>query len=195
MWSPPVPTPSAVPEAQEGVGCAPAAPHLPGPGQPPFLSQGFGDGSRGLGKPNCQNSSGLQSHLGGWVTSRLCLLCPSGQCLEPPDPPESPRRIQPAAEPYSSHLGLPAWSRVPGLSVFIASVCAVLWARRPAASVPRLGATVPSRPSPDPDRTTVGPSLYSWSCPLPLPSCPFPGQARAWNTQEPVPASPFLTGK
>nr|XP_006199649.1 rho GDP-dissociation inhibitor 1 [Vicugna pacos] len=41
-----------------------------------------------------------------------------GQCLEPPDPPESPRRIQPAAEPYSSHLGLPAWSRVPGLQDF-----------------------------------------------------------------------------
>lgn len=71
-----------------------------------------------------------------------------------------------------SHLGLPAWSGIPGLSVFIASTCAVLWARWPAASAPRLGATIPGRPSLDPARTTVGPSVHSWSRPLCLPPSP-----------------------
>ena len=41
---------------------------------------------RGLGKPNCQDSKQPPSHLGGWVPSRLWLLCPSGQCLEPTAP-------------------------------------------------------------------------------------------------------------
>jgi len=40
----------------------------------------------GLGKPNCQDSKQPPSHLGGWVSSRLWLLCPSGQCLEPTAP-------------------------------------------------------------------------------------------------------------
>ena len=41
---------------------------------------------RGLGKPNCQDLKQPPSHLGGWVSSRLWLLCPSGQCLEPTAP-------------------------------------------------------------------------------------------------------------
>lgn len=109
------------------------------------------------------------------MSSQLCLPCPSGQCPEPMAPTESPWWTKPAAEPYLFHLGLPAWNRVPGLSVFIASICAVLWAGWPAASAPRLGATIPGRPSLDPARTTVGPSAHSRSRPLCLPSPPWSG--------------------
>lgn len=116
------------------------------------------------------------------MSSCLCLLCPSGQHPdpEPTAPTDSPRWTKPAAEPYLSHLGPPAWSGMPGLSVFIASICAVLWARWPATSAPRLGATIPGRPSPDPARTPVGPSMHSRSCPLchPSPRRSGPG----WNT-------------
>ncbi|EPY89089.1 hypothetical protein CB1_000137001 [Camelus ferus] len=108
----------------------------------------------------------LSPHLGGRVYhGGLCagvvlsFHFSRGQCLEPPDPPESPQRIQPAAEPYSSYLGLPAWSRVPGLAVFIASVCAVLWARRPAASAP---GSVPPSPA-GPPRTQTG-QLWDQAC-------------------------------
>lgn len=116
------------------------------------------------------------------MSSCLCLLCPSGQHPDPDPtaPTDSPRWTKPAAEPYLSHLGPPAWSGVPGLSVFIASICAVLWARWPATSAPRLGATIPGRPSPDPARTPVGPSMHSRSCPLCHPSPRWSGPG--WNT-------------
>ena len=64
-------------------------------------------------------------------------------------PQESSRQTKPGAEPYLSLLACQPGVMCPGLSVFIASICAVLWARWPAASAPRLGATIPSRPSLD----------------------------------------------
>lgn len=71
----------------------------------PWPVQARGDSSRGLGKAKLPKlKSGLQSHLGGSVSSRLCLLCPSGQCLEPTAPRESPRQTKPVAEPYLSLL-------------------------------------------------------------------------------------------
>lgn len=139
----PVPTLSVIPVAREGFWDV-LVPSLPWPGQ------ACGDSSRGLGKAKLPKfKSGLQCHLGGWVSSRLCLLCPSGQCLQPTAPRESPRQTKPVAEPYLSLLACRPGVMCPGLSVFIASICAVLWARWPAASAPRLGATIPSRPSLD----------------------------------------------
>lgn len=181
MWSPPVPAPSVIPVAREGVwDVLLLLPGLPGPGQSPSPWPGLRGRLQGLGKAKCQTLSGLQSHLGGWVSSHLCLLCPGGQCLEPTAPRESPQQTKPVAKPYLSRLGLPAWSHVPGLSVFIASICAVLWAHWPAASAPRLGATIPSRPT----RTQPG-QLWDQACTAgavpcaPHPTLPLPGQARA----------------
>lgn len=111
------------------------------------------------GKPNRQNSSCPPS------SQRTGVLRPL------PSLPRwaAPRALGPSGEPYLFHLGPPrAESCVPGLSVFIASTCAVLWAWWPAASAPRLGATIPGRPFADPARTPVGPSR-SWSQPLCLP--------------------------
>lgn len=94
----PVPTLSVIPVAREGFWDV-LVPRLPWPGQ------ACGDSSRGLGKAKLPKfKSGLQGHLGGWVSSRLCLLCPSGQCLQPTAPRESPRQTKPVAEPYLSLL-------------------------------------------------------------------------------------------
>lgn len=150
MWSPPSPPPHPQSCGRGGVGHA-AAPGLSGPGQPPLPSpsQGYGDSSQGLGKAKLPKLKSPPVPSERLVSLHLCLLCPSGQHpdLEPMAPIESPR-TKPVAEPYLSHLGLPAWGDMPGLSVFIVSICAVHWARRPATSAPRLHATIPQQALP-----------------------------------------------
>ena len=94
-------------------------------------------------------------------------------------PQESSWQTKPVAEPYLSLLACRPGVVCPGLSVFIASICAVLWACWPAASAPRLGATNPQQALPGPPRTTMGPSLHSWSRPLcPHPTLPHPSSVR-----------------
>lgn len=206
MWSPqPPPHPQSL--GPRAVGrcccccCFPACQGLASPlPAPPSPSQGCGDSSRGLEKaklPKLQSPPVPSARLGVLTPRLVCHL--SQRATPRPSahgPPQSLWQTKPVVEPYLAHLGLPAWSGMPGLSVFIASTCAVLWAHWPATSAPRLGATFPGRPSPDPARTTVGPSVHSRrSRPLCLPFLPLPGQALGWTAQEPVPASPFLTRK
>lgn len=152
-------SPSVIPEAQGGVG-VPLLPNCQGlasPPPPPWLRLWGAPRGWGKAKPpefklpplisedGCSQAPAFSAAVGSAQSPR-----PQRRALlVPPGPPR-------------------AESCVPGLSVFIASTCAVLWAWWPAASAPRLGATIPGRPFPDPARTPVGPSR-SWSQPLCLP--------------------------
>lgn len=121
----------------------------------PWPVQARRDSSRGLGSQIAKTQAASSPTWEAPVSSRLCLLCPSGQCLEPRPQERGHFGRQSQWPSLTCPPGLPAWSCVPGPSVFIASICAVLWARWPCPSAPER-ATIPSRPSLDPARTTVG---------------------------------------
>lgn len=168
MWClpppPTIPTPSVIPVVWEGFWDV-LVPSLPWPGQ------ACGGQLQGLGKTQIAKTQKWPPVPSG----RLGVLTPLPSLSQWAVPRAHGPKREPSADKASGRAllvppGLQAWSRVPGPSVFIASICAVLWARWPAASAPRLGATIPSRPSLDPARTTVGPSLHRWSRPL----CPHP---------------------
>ena len=170
MSSPPVPALSALPVARGGVWGV-LLPSLPGPGRPPFPGQRCGTA------PGARESQIAKTPVAStpiWEAG-----CPPASAFSGPwavpgaqAPAEGPWPTEPVAKPYLSHLGLPASSRLPGLSVFLASIRAVLWAHWPAALPPGLVPPSPARPFLDPARTTVGPSLHSWSRPLCRPHTP-----------------------
>lgn len=150
---------------------------------PPSPARAVGTAPGAWGKPNCQNSSHLQSHLGGWESSRLCLVCPSWQHPdpEPTAPKESPRQTKPVAEPYSVPPG-PAsleWHTWP-VSIYCLHMCRPLgplacclcpqaWCHHPRQALPG-----PSQDNRGTKRAQSEPSPVP-----PLPSLPLPGQARA----------------
>lgn len=110
----------------------PASPPLP----PPTRDVGLTPGT--WGKPNCQVAS----------TPIWAAGCPHASAFSVPagsSRAQGPSRQR--QKHYPPHLGLRAWSRVPGLLVFIPSAQAVLWARWPAISALRLLVTIPVRPS------------------------------------------------
>ena len=135
---------------------------------------------RSLGKPNCQDSKQPPSHLGGWVSSCLWLLCPSGQSLEPTAPKRELSADKASSRALPVPPGLPAWSHVPWpvsiyclhmycpLGPLACHLCSQAWCHHP------------QRALPGPAWTTMGPSLHSWSRPLCLyPTLPHPSSVRS----------------
>lgn len=177
MWSPPSPPRPRSLRPREVCGmccCPPARQGLAGPLPRPGLRgrlQGLGESqiaktevaSVPIWEARCPHASAFFVPVGG-ARAR-------GPSRQPSPDRASGRALRVCPGPVGP--GVCAWP-----SVFIASIRAVLWAPWPAASAPRLGATIPGRPSLDPARTTVGPSVHSRSPPLCLPS----------------PASPVRTG-
>lgn len=178
MWSPPVPTaPSAVPVAGEVwdmlllflacQGLASPFPH-------PHPARAVGAAPRAWGKPNCQNSSRLQSHMRGWVSLGLCILCPSGQN------PRSQNGALGRQGPGPSFT-CPTWAlwpgvACPGLSVFIASVSIYVPSSGPPGLPPLPPGSEPTFPA-GPPWTQPG-HLWDQACTVgasPVP--PLPGQA------------------
>lgn len=174
MWSPrSLPCPRSLwPGEVCGVCCSPVCPGLAGPLPRPALW----DGSWGSGKPNCQNSSGFHSHLGGWVSSRLCLLWPVGSAWSP-GPGRGPLADGASGQallvpPGPAGLESPAWP----VSISCLHTCRPLG---PLACrlAPRLGATIPSQALPGPSQDNCGTKLAQLEpSPLPPPH-PLPGQA------------------
>lgn len=163
------------------------------PSPPP--ARAMGTAPRAWGKPNCQNSSPLLSHLRGWCPYTSVFSVPVGSTQTwSPWPQE--RALGQSQWPS---LTCPTWACQPGvtclacqylLSPYVPSTGPAGLPPLPPGSMP----PSPSRPSPDSARTTVGPSVHSRSCPCASsPSSPRSGPG--WNAQEPVPASPLLTGK
>lgn len=182
MWSPqPPPHPQSL--GPRAVGrcrcccCFPAcqglASPLPAP-LPPARAVGTAPGA--WRKPNCQNSSHLQSHLRGWESSRLALsvICPSGQH---PDPaPTAPPRTFGRQSQWLS-LTWPTWACQPGVACL---ACQYLLPPRvpssgPTGLPPLPPGSVPPSPAGPPQTQPgqLGPSVHSAGAdPRASPSCP-----------------------
>lgn len=174
------------------MGCAALASQPAGPGQPPPPpARAVGRAPATWGKPNCQNSNSLQSHLGGRVSSHLCLLCASG-VLRATSPTESPDKASGRA--LSSRLELRAWP----VSIYCLQMCRPLGQLACHLCPQALSATLPGQALPGSSQDkwdqvhTVGSHLL---CLPPLPGLRVASaRLRPQQAEVPVPASP-LTGK
>ena len=116
MVSPGSRRPIRSPRGWGGVGHAAAVPGLPGLASPfpsPLPARLWGTAPGAWRKPNCQNSSGLQSHLRVWVTYAFAFSVPVSSTQT-----QSPRPQQRALGRQSQRPSLtcPTWARWPGVA-------------------------------------------------------------------------------
>jgi len=136
----------------------------------PGLARPAGTAPGAWEKPNCQNSKAASRAT--WEAGcrhASAFFVPVGSAYSP-----RPQERALGRQSQWPSLTCPSWPA--GLescawpaSIYCLHMCRPL-GPLVCPSAPGLGATIPSRPSLDPARTTVGPSLHRWSHPL----CPHP---------------------
>ena len=197
MWSPLVPAPSVIPRGpRRCVGCAAAAPRSawawPVP-LPLARAAGTAPGAWESQMPNLERPPVPSGRLGVLTPlpslSRWAVPRAHGPKREPSADKTSGQALP--VPPGPAGLESCAWP----VSIYCLHMCRPLG---PLACClcPQARCHHPQQANQDPARTTVGPSLHSWSrplCPPPHPAPPRSGPGL--ERTRACPASPFLTGK